>query len=551
MIIRSTVNNNQKEFSDGTTVQSCLKQLNAFPVGTLAALSGGIVRELNEPLKTDCVLTPLTLEHEEGRRVYERSLRFVMLLALRHLYPYRQVRIEYSVGYGVFVRLPGINLHRQDIVRIENEMRRLVELNLSFTRKQWNLEDAIRYFEDEKQPDKVELLKRRSVPYINMYCIDGMWEYFYGAMTVSTGYVPVFTLFELRGGFVLQLPAGADFDHAAPYIYRPKHLEVFNQSAEWCEILGVTNVTDVTRMIEENRLRNFIRVNEALHEAALDNIARKVHELNKHIVLVAGPSSSGKTTFSGRLAVHLQMYGHPSRRISMDDFFINRDDLPMQLDGTRDFETIEALDIKLLSETLTALLNGEEVFMPGYDFESGEKDYLTPPTTLAPGEIIILEGIHGLNPQVCEMLPADEIYRVFVSALTCLNLDDHNRIRPTDVRLLRRIVRDQQFRAYSPDQTLAIWPSVRRGEEKYIFAYQENADSMFNTALHYELPILKHFAYDMLKQVPSDSPNYLLARRLIKTLNYLPNVNPELFDEIPPLSLLREFIGGCTFDEED
>ena len=551
MIIRSTVNNNQKEFSDGTTVQSCLKQLDAFPVGTLAALSGGIVRELNEPLKTDCVLTPLTLEHEEGRRVYERSLRFVMLLALRHLYPYRQVRIEYSVGYGVFVRLPGINLHRQDIVRIENEMRRLVELNLSFTRKQWNLEDAIRYFEDEKQPDKVELLKRRSVPYINMYCIDGMWEYFYGAMTVSTGYVPVFTLFELRGGFVLQLPAGADFDHAAPYIYRPKHLEVFNQSAEWCEILGVTNVTDVTRMIEENRLRNFIRVNEALHEAALDSIARKIHELNKHIVLVAGPSSSGKTTFSGRLAVHLQMYGHPSRRISMDDFFINRDDLPMQLDGTRDFETIEALDIKLLSETLTALLNGEEVFMPGYDFESGEKDYLTPPTTLAPGEIIILEGIHGLNPQVCEMLPADEIYRVFVSALTCLNLDDHNRIRTTDVRLLRRIVRDQQFRAYSPDQTLAIWPSVRRGEEKYIFAYQENADSMFNTALHYELPILKHFAYDMLKQVPSDSPNYLLARRLIKTLNYLPNVNPELFDEIPPLSLLREVIGGCTFDEED
>ena len=384
-----------------------------------------------------------------------------------------------------------------------------------------------------------------------MYCIDGMWEYFYGAMTVSTGYVPVFTLFELRGGFVLQLPAGSDFDHAAPYIYRPKHLEVFNQSAEWCEILGVTNVTDVTRMIEEHRLRNFIRVNEALHESAINDIARKVHEQNKHIVLVAGPSSSGKTTFSGRLAVHLQMFGHPSRRISMDDFFINREDLPLQLDGTRDFETIDALDVKLLSESLTALLNGEEVFMPGYDFDTGEKDYLTPPTSLAPGEIIILEGIHGLNPRVSDMLPADEIYRVFVSALTTLNLDDHNRIRTTDVRLLRRIVRDQQFRNYSPEQTLSIWPSVRRGEEKYIFAYQENADSMFNTALHYELPVLKHYAYQMLKDIPSDSPNYLLARRLIKTLNYLPDVDPGLMDEIPPLSLLREFIGGCTFDEED
>ncbi len=549
MIIRSM--NNQKEFPEGTTVQICLKALDAFPVGTLAALSGGLVRELNEPLKQDCTLIPLTLGHEEGRRIYERSLRFVMLLALRHLYPYQQVRIEYSVGYGVFVRLPGIDLHRQDIVRIENEMRRLVELDLVFARKQWTREEAIRYFEEEKQPDKVELLKRRPVPTITMYSIDGMWEYFYGAMTVSTGYVPVFTLFELRGGYVLQLPAGSDFDHAAPYIYRPKHLEVFSQSARWCEILGVTNVTDVSIMIENNNLRNFIRVNEALHEAAIDEIARKIHEQNKHIALVAGPSASGKTTFAARLAVHLQMYGHPSRRVSMDDFFINREDLPVQLDGTRDFETIEALDVKLLADTMTGLLNGEEVFMPGFDFETGEKDYLTPPTSLKPGEIIILEGIHGLNPKIVEQLPADEIYRIFVSALTCLNLDDHNRIRTTDVRLLRRIVRDQQFRSYSPEQTLTMWPNVRRGEEKYIFAYQENSDSMFNTALHYELPILKLYAYDLLKEVPSDSPNYLLARRLIKSLNYLPDVDPGLLDEIPPLSLLREFIGGCTFDHDD
>ena len=549
MIIRSM--NNQKEFPEGTTVQNCLKALDAFPRGTLAALSGGVVCELNEPLRRDCALIPLTLEHEEGRRVYERSLRFVMLLALRHLYPYQQVRIEYSVGYGVFVRLPGIDLHRQDIVRLENEMHRIVDLDLVFTRRQWSREDAIRYFEEERQQDKVELLRRRPVPTITMYSIDGMWEYFYGAMTVSTGYVPVFTLFELRGGFVLQLPAGSAFDHAAPYIYRPKHLEVFHQSARWCEILGITNVSDVSRMIENGKLRNFIRVNEALHEAAIDEIARKIHEQNKHIALVAGPSASGKTTFAARLAVHLQMYGHPSRRISMDDFFINREDLPVQLDGTRDFETIEALDVKLLADSITGLLNGEEVFMPGFDFETGEKDYLTPPTMLEPGEIIILEGIHGLNPQVIEQLPADEIYRIFASALTCLNLDDHNRIRTTDVRLLRRIVRDQQFRGYLPEETLSLWPNVRRSEEKYIFAYQENADSMFNTALHYELPILKLYAYDLLRKVPSDSPNYLLARRLIKALNYLPDVDASLLDEIPPLSLLREFIGGCTFDHDE
>ncbi|MBR0267831.1 MAG: nucleoside kinase [Clostridia bacterium] len=549
MIIRS--NNNQKEFPEGTTVQNCLKGLDAFPRGTLAALSGGIVIELNDPLRRDCTLTPLTLEHEEGRRIYERSLRFVMLLALRHLYPYQQVRIEYSVGYGVFVRLPGIELHRQDIVKIENEMHRIVDLDLVFTRKQWTREDAIRYFNEEKQPDKVELLTRRPVPTFTMYSIDGMWEYFYGAMTVSTGYVPVFTLFELRGGFVLQLPAGSDFDHAAPYIYRPKHLEVFQQSAHWCEVLGVTNVSDVSIMIEENRLRNFIRVNEALHETAIDDIAKKIHEQHKHVALVAGPSASGKTTFAARLAVHLQMYGHPSRRISMDDFFINRAELPVQLDGTRDFETIEALDVKLLADTISGLLNGEEVFIPGFDFESGEKEWMNPPTTLEPGEIIILEGIHGLNPKIVDQLPADEIYRIFASALTCLNLDDHNRIRTTDVRLLRRIVRDKQFRGYMPEATLALWPNVRRGEEKYIFAYQENADSMFNTALHYELPILKLYAYDLLKDVPPDSPNYLLARRLIKALNYLPDVDESLLDEIPPLSLLREFIGGCTLDHDD
>jgi len=547
MVIRSM--DKTAELPEGISVRECLTRMDCFPRGTLAALRGGVVCELNDPVRQDCELTPLTLAHEEGRRIYERSLRFVMLLALRHLYPYQQVRIEYSVGYGVFVRLPGLDLHRQDIVRIENEMRRLADLDLKFEKKQWTREDAIAYFEELGQQDKVELLRRRPVPYFNMYSIDGMWEYFYGAMTVSTGYVKVFTLFELRGGFVLQLPAGADFDHAAPYIYRPKHLEIFRQSAEWCEILGIANVTDVTRMIEENKLRNFIRVNEALHEAAINDIARKISDQNKHVVLVAGPSSSGKTTFAGRLAVHLQMYGHPSRRISMDDFFINRADLPAGPDGEKDFESLDALDTDLLASTLNGLLNGEEVFMPGFDFTSGEKDYLTPPTRLLPGEIIILEGIHGLNPAISELFPADEIYRVFVSALTCLNLDDHNRIRTTDVRLLRRVVRDSLFRGYKPEQTLGMWPSVRRGEEKFIFAYQENADSMFNTALHYELPILKLYAYDLLKAVPLSSPDYLLSRRLIKTLNYLPDVDQSLLDEIPPLSLLREFIGGCTLDE--
>lgn len=544
MIVKS--GNHEANLPEGTLVLDCLKALDSLPAGTLAALKGGVVAELQDAVKEDCSLLPLTLEHEEGRRIYERSLRFVMLLALKHLFPYEQVRIEYSVGYGVFVRLPGRVLHRQDIVRIENEMRRLVELDLPYEKKVWTREEAIDYFMDEQQPDKVELLERRPSPSFTMYAIDGMWEYFYGAMTPSTGYMKVFTLFELRGGFVLQLPAGSDFDHAAPYLYRPKHLAIFQQSAKWCEILGIRNVSDVSEMIDQNKLRNFIRVNEALHEGALSEIAARISQQYRHVVLVAGPSSSGKTTFAGRLAVHLQVQGHPARRISMDDFYLDRDKIPPQQDGEVDLESLDALDLPLMAEKINALLDGQTVEMPNFNFKTGKREFRAEPWKLRTDEIIILEGINGLNPAVSSLFPQEEVYRIFASALTVLNLDDHNRIRTTDVRLLRRVVRDYLFRGTEPEVTLSMWPSVRKGEEKWIFPYQENADSMFNTALHYELPVLKSSVYELLRAIPESSPNYLLARRLIKTLNYLPDVPEELLDEIPPMSILREFIGGGT-----
>lgn len=537
------------ELNENTKVIDCLKALDSFPAGTLAALVGGVVRELNDPIRTDCTLKPLTLADEEGRRIYERSLRFVMLLALKHLYPGARVRIEYSVGYGVFVRLPNIRLNRLDIIRIEKEIRQLTEADLPFTRKVFSREQAIRYFDGEGQPDKVELFEHRNASTITMYGLEDMWEYFYGAMTVSTGYVRVFSVFEHRDGFVLQLPDGETFDMPAPFIYRPKHLAIFAQSAHWCELLGINNVSDVTRMAEQHRLRNFIRVNEALHEKAIDEIAEQIVRQDKHIVLVSGPSSSGKTTFSGRLGVHIQTYGRKSRRISMDDFFINRDEVPLQADGSRDYEDFAIVDLPLLSEKIRDLLSGMEVNMPTYNFHTGCREYSTAPIRLEDKEILIIEGIHGLNPKLVEVFPEYEVYRVFISALTCLNLDDHNRIRTTDVRLLRRIVRDSQYRNTSPEATLAAWPSVRRGEKKWIFPYQENADSMFNSALHYELAVLKRFAYLPLKEVPPTSPNYTLARRLIKTLNYLPDLDPAVLEEIPNLSLLREFIGGCTMEE--
>ncbi|MBP3636404.1 MAG: nucleoside kinase [Clostridia bacterium] len=529
------------------TVQECL---NTNDRHILAAMCGGQVLELNEPAPADAQLHLLTLAHDEGRRIYERSLRFVLLMALRRLYPGQQVRIEYSAGHGVYVRLPGMEVTAACLADIERVMRELVQADLPFEKKTWQLDDAIRYFEEDGQSDKVALLRLRPYSFFRMYCCGGMWEYFYGAMVPSTGYVPAFALEPQPNGFVLMLPTADAPDAPAAYIHRPKHLQVFGQSARWCEILGVVNAADVAELMARKRMRAFIRVNEALHDKAIASIADSIVTGGKRIVLVAGPSSSGKTTFTGRLGVHLQVLGRRAVQISLDNYYRNRSELPREADGTVDLEALHTIDVPLLRTHLAALLRGEEVEVPRFDFVTSSRVAQGVPLRLGEQDIVMLEGIHGLNPALYEGLPMEMIHRVFVSALTCINLDDHNRIRTTDVRLLRRIVRDNQFRGTLPEETLAMWNSVRQGEEKWIFPYQEQADSVFNTALHYELPILKHFASELLEAIPPESPQYLMARRLCKTLHYFPAIDPEILDEIPPLSLLREFIGGSTMEKE-
>lgn len=529
------------------TVKECLKVQDR---SILAALCGGQVLELCEEAPSGIPLHPLTLADDEGRRIYERSLRFVMLLALHELYPGQQVRIEYSAGHGVFVRLPGMELTQEGLQDIENAMKRLITADLPFEKETWALQDAIAYFRQSGQQDKVELLQCRPYDYFHMYRCGDMWEYFYGAMVPSTGYVPVFALQPLFQGFVLMLPHAASPAHPAVYTHRPKHLQVFAQSAQWCEILGVQNAAHVTQLIHEKRMRNFIRVNEALHDKAIAAIADDIVSGGKRIVLVAGPSSSGKTTFAGRLSIHLQVLGRHTRLISMDNYYRNRCELPREADGTVDLEALHTIDVPLLQAQLSALLRGETVEVPEFDFLTSSRKPHGIPLSLGTQDIIIIEGIHGLNPAVSQGLPQEVIHRVFVSALTCINLDDHNRIRTTDVRLLRRIVRDYQFRGTMPAATLTMWPSVRRGEEKWIFPYQEQADSVFNTALHYELPILKHVVSALLESIPPEDPNYHVAHRLCKVLHYFPSIQSDILEEISPLSLLREFIGGCTMDKE-
>ncbi len=550
-MMRLVYQNRSMEAEAGSAVMQCLRRMDAPVSGVLAVQLGGRVLELTDAIPHGGVLIPLTLQDEEGRRIYERSLRFVLLLAFRRLMPGQAVSIEYSVGGGLFLHTPGRALSAEDCAAVAAEMRRIVAEDLPFEKRKWALDDAIAYFAADGQADKVALLKRRPLPFFNMYACGGMWEYFYGAMAPSTGYVGVFGVHHLPGqGMALLLPTAEHPGRAADYIDRPKHYAVFAQSAKWCDILDVQNAPDIHRLMETKALRQFIRVNEALHDKAIAEIAQAIVSGGKRIVLVAGPSSSGKTTFTGRLAIHLRVLGLQPIQISLDDYYLDRDAIPREPDGSIDLEALHTIDVPLFRQQMAQLLQGEKVEIPRFSFPMGKRREHGVPTRLTPGQPVLIEGIHGLNPALIEGLDECVVHRVFVSALTCIKLDDHNRIRTTDVRLLRRIVRDNQFRGTPPSQTLSMWPSVRRGEETWIFPHQERADSMFNTALHYELPVLKRYAYDLLKAISADDPQYLASRRLVKMLNYFPAVSEDMMDEVPPLSLLREFVGGCTIEKE-
>lgn len=512
----------------------------------LGCFCGGKALELGETVRESCSLHPITFQNEEGRRMYERSLRFVMLLALHRVMPESDMRIEHSIGYGVYMRLLDRDATQDIVDALQAEMEKIVAEDLPFTREQWSRDKAIQYFMRTGHEDKTRLLAYRPYDYFPVYLCGGMAEYFYGVMLPSTGYVSAFRL-RLQGkGMVLQMPSPADPVHAAPYKSLPKILDSFAQSNRWCDILGVLNASDLNDMIVCGELPQFIRVNEALHDQSIGEIAQGVCQKKAKAVFVAGPSSSGKTTFSNRLCIHLRVLGLKPVLVSLDDFYLDRDSLPLEADGQPDLEALTALDVPLLRSCVAGLLRGEKVMMPRFDFIASKREKEMYPLQLFKDQILVIEGIHGLNPALHEGFDPALICKVYISELACLNLDHHNRIRTTDARLLRRIVRDHQFRNTPPEDTLNMWNSVRRGEETWIFPYQEQADFVFNSALHYELPVLKRYAYELLKQIPPENPVYLSSRRLLKILHYILPATEEAMRDIPPLSLLREFIGGCT-----
>ena len=513
--------------------------------GALGISVLGRTCSLADPVEEYVHARVLTTSDEEGMRIYERSLQFIFLTAAHRLYPGERVRIRHSFMNGYYIDMPYLDVTPEIVERLKAEMRAIVDANLPIRRRKLSVEEAKTYFAETGQLDRLRILNYRKVPSFTLYCIDGLDDYLYGEMAVNTGVIRVFDLIPCGGGILLQRPDLEHPDRPARFVQSPNLLHTYSEAAEWHAILNCENVADLNDMIRERKLREFIRVNEALQERRIERIADQFIASGARLLLIAGPSSSGKTTFSHRLSIALRVHGLKPVKVSLDDYYINKDTLPREPDGSIDLERIETLDIDLLCQHLTRLLAGETVELPRYDFLTGKRMAETHPLTVESGQPIIIEGIHGLNDRLTASVPDDLKFRVYISPLTMLNLDDHNRIRTTDARLLRRIVRDYQFRGTPPEETMAMWASVRRGEEAYIFPYQEEADAMFNSSLAYELPVMKKYVYPVLRAVEPTSPQYTMARRLVKFLNYIYTEDVE--DEIPLNSILREFIGGSIF----
>ena len=526
-----------------------LERLPDGGVGALGVSVRGRTESLNAPVEEYAFAKTLTYADEEGRRIYERSLQLVFLTAAYRLYPGKRVRIRHSFAQGLYIDLPDVAVTEVIVADLKAEMQRIVAADMPIQRLCMSTDDARDYFTRTGQTDRLRILGYRRFNHFTLYRIDGLEDYFYGEMAPSTGCLAVFNLMAYGGGILLQMPDVKNPEKPARFVDLPHLLHTYDEAARWHAILNCENAADLNDMVVNRRLREFIRVNEALQERKIQQIADQFIASGALILLIAGPSSSGKTTFAHRLSIALRVHGLRPVKVSLDDYYLDRDTLPREPDGSLDLERIDALDLDLLGDHLPRLVRGETVRTPEFDFKTGKRRAESYPFAVEQGQPIIIEGIHGLNDRLTATIPAHLKFKVYISPLTMLNLDDHNRIRTTDARLLRRIVRDNLFRGTKPEDTMAMWASVRRGEEKYIFPFQENADVMFNSALTYELAIMKKYAYPRLLTITEDSPCYTMARRLVKFLNYIQTADVE--DEIPVNSILREFIGGCCFYKDE
>lgn len=510
----------------------------------------GKIRELMKRVDRDCDLTFITCRDDIGHKTYVRTAVMLMMKAVKDVAGMEaaaNVKVEFAIGAGYYCAFRGgLKLDAATIAKVKDRMGELVDMDLLVTKKAYPADEAVALFAENGMKDKVSLFRYRRSSNINVYCMGDYYDYFYGYMMPSTGYINQFDLFAYEDGMILLLPEQEDPEVLPEFEPRKKLFQTLIATGAWGEELGIDTVGDLNDQICSGSIADMILVQEALQERRIGEIARDIaRREGVKFVMIAGPSSSGKTTFSHRLSIQLRTYGLKPHPIGLDNYYVNHENTPRDDDGNPDFECLEALDVEQFNQDMTALLAGEEVALPTFNFKTGRREYSGRKTKLGEDDILVIEGIHGLNEKMSYSLPAESKFKIYISALTTLNVDEHNRIPTTDNRLLRRIVRDARTRGATAARTISMWSSVRRGEERYIFPYQEEADAMFNSALIYELAVIKQYAEPLLFGIKKGEPEYHEAKRLLKFLEYFLGVSSE---ELPKNSLCREFVGGSCFD---
>ena len=545
------INGKDRFYEDGVQYELIAEQYQNECTSQIALVEiNGKIQELMKRVSRDCELKFITYENDIGHKTYVRSAIMLMMKAIKDVAGMEMAvntKVEFTIGPGYYCAFRGgMKMDAATIEKVKERMGELADMDLLVTKKSYPAEEAVTLFRELGMKDKVSLFRYRRSSNINVYCMGDYYDYYYGYMLPSTGYIRCFDLFPYEDGMILLLPEKEDPEKLPTFVPKKKLFQTLMMTSDWNREMGIDTVGDLNDQICQGNISDMILVQEALQERRIGEIARDIaRREGVKFVMIAGPSSSGKTSFSHRLSIQLRTYGLKPHPIGLDNYYLNHDKTPLDDEGKPDYECLEALDVEQFNTDMSRLLQGESVELPSFNFKTGKREYRGKITTLGPDDILVIEGIHGLNEKMSYTLPAESKFKIYISALTCLNVDEHNRIPTTDGRLLRRMVRDARTRGTTADKTIAMWPSVRRGEEKYIFPFQEDADAMFNSAMTYELSVIKQYAEPLLFNIRKGEPGYHEAKRLLKFLEYFLGVSSE---ELPKNSLCREFVGGSCFD---
>ena len=550
-MITVKINGEERQYPQGATYEDVANDYQQEYENLIAlAARDGKIRELFKKLTRDCEVTFFTLKDDVGNKTYVRSATMLFLKAVFDVYgreAAQSCRVEFAIGNGSYISPKGkINATEENATKIRNRMRELVEAKTPFLKRSYSLDNAMELFRKEGMKDKEKLFRYRRGSFVNIYEMDGYYDYYYGYMLPNAGYVKWFDVIAYEDGFMLLLPDKKDPTHVKPFQERKLLFRTLKESEEWGKEIGIETVGDLNDQICRGSLSELILVQEAQQERKIGEIAKSIVDRGGvKFVMIAGPSSSGKTSFSHRLSIQLKTLGKTPHPIALDDYFVNREFTPRDENGDYNFECLEAIDVKQFNDDMCRLLAGERVELPSFNFKTGKREYKGNFKQLGPDDILVIEGIHGLNEKTSYALPEESKYKIYISALTNINIDEHNRIPTTDGRLLRRMVRDARTRGADARRSIDMWASVRRGEEQNIFPFQEDADAMFNSVLIYELAVLKQFSEPLLFQIDKGEPEYYEAKRLLKFLEYFLGVTSE---SLPNNSLCREFVGGSCFN---